>query len=204
MYDEIIVKKDLPLPEEISKLDIDWKNYVFQTKSLENCLLEYFIDEDGYLNEIQVEREYVDFTEEEKKTRKKKKEFFPIWKDVVEKSRTNKRLDFHGKITFYTYEDLDDKNDFTVDFDAFFVYGKLDKIQLVDFQKYESRKIRNEKWQEKLEIFNKKYNCPTRKIKLFLSKYSGWRFFWRKIGTLLYIITKNLNSLQYIINRHFL
>jgi len=110
-------------------------------------------------------------------------------------------LDFHGKITFYTYEDLDDKNDFSVDFDAFFVYGKLDKIELVDFQKYESRKIRNKEWQKN---FNKKYNCPKRKIKLFISKYSVWRFFWRTIGKLLYIITKKLNDLQYIINRHFL
>jgi len=86
MYDEIIVKKDLPLPEEISKLDIDWKNYIFQTKSLENCLIVYFIDEDGGLNEIEFEREYIDFTEEEKKLRKKKKQFFPIYKDVIEKS----------------------------------------------------------------------------------------------------------------------
>ena len=58
MYDEIYVKQDLPLPEEIKNL-FDWKNYRFQTKDLENYLGEYIINEYNELVEVITEREYI-------------------------------------------------------------------------------------------------------------------------------------------------
>ena len=41
MFDYIKCKAKLPLNEELNNLPIDWGDVSFQTKDLENCLLEY-------------------------------------------------------------------------------------------------------------------------------------------------------------------
>lgn len=199
MFDEIYVKQNLPIPKELENLNIDWKNYKFQTKDLENCMEEYFIDENGELFLVEIEREYIEYTEEEKK--KKINKFFPFWKDVIEKSRTNKKVDFHGKIRFYTYEELNDELDFSIDFDAYFVYGKLDKIEMVEYKTYPSRKIGLEDWKNEMK---RKQNCPIFKIKKFLSKYTGWNWIWRKVSDSLYYISRFFSKCQHFILRTFL
>jgi hypothetical protein len=199
MFDEILVKKELPLPDSLKTLYYDWPNYKFQTKSLDNYLGEYFIDENGDLYEIVIEREYVEYSVQELKSLNNK--FFLPYKNVIEKSRSNKKLDYHGVITFYTYEELDEDNDFSVDFDAYFVYGKLDKIVLKEFKTYKSRKKESKKWEEE---FKAKYNHPIYKFKRFLSKYLGWSWFFKKISFLLYKTSSGLNTIQYFINRKLL
>jgi hypothetical protein len=67
MFDEIKFEGNLPLPEELKKLNINWKDYTFQTKDLVNCLSNYWISEEGELFERVVEREYVPYTKEERK-----------------------------------------------------------------------------------------------------------------------------------------
>jgi hypothetical protein len=59
MFDSIRIKKELPLPEELKPLNIDWTEQEFQTKDLENCLLNYWISENGELFDHVVEREYI-------------------------------------------------------------------------------------------------------------------------------------------------
>lgn len=193
MFDEIIVKKQLPLPIELFDLNLDWQNYKFQTKDLENCLLEYIITEDNELVEVEVDREYIPYTEEELKKLKNKWSFF---KDVVEKSRKNVKLDFHGKIKFYTYDKFDDKFDFSIDFESYFSYGKLDKIVLLEYKKYESKD--NSEWWEKYKQEQKK---PWNKIKNFLSKYFGWRWVWSKISKLIYKLSNFLTNLHFFIHK---
>ena len=195
MFDEIIIKKDLPLPEEIKNFPIDWKNYQFQTKDLDNCLLDYWISEDGELFEHVVEREYIPYSEEEKK---KNKNRWVIWKDVIDKSSSDVKVDFHGKIRFYAYEDFDDENDFWLEFEAFFVYGKLDKIELKEFRKETSRKITNEETRKFLE---KERTHPWNVFKRYAA-YIGWRWFWRKVANLFYKLSSVCSKIQMFVIRH--
>ena len=51
MFDEIVVHRKLPLPKELPEelRDVKWKEVVFQTKCLENCLANYKIAVNGKL-----------------------------------------------------------------------------------------------------------------------------------------------------------
>ena len=195
MFDSITVKQNLPMPEEIKDLK-DWKNYQFQTKDLDNCLLEYWISEDGELFEHIVEREYVPYTKEEKKKTKS----WNIWKDVIEKGSKDEKVNHHGTLTFYTYDEIDDDTSFWVEFKAYFVYGKLDKIEFVDFKLDKERKINNKKWEEE---HKKRAKHPWNVFKHYAS-YLGWRWFWRKVSNLLYKLSKAVSQIQMFVNRYFI
>jgi hypothetical protein len=198
MFDYFRVKKEIPIPEELKPLNIDWKNLEFQTKDLENCLLEYFIGEDSFLYEVEVDREYIPFTEEEKKNQDYRA--WSPWKDVVEKSRTNKKVNFHGKIKFYTYETFSEDEDFFIDYDAYFIYGKLDKIELLKFEKIPSRKKNYENFIKELE---EKENRLLKKIKKTIRPL-GWGFFWRKVANLTKYFSKKFDSAFYFIHSKLL
>lgn len=198
MFDYFRVKKEIPIPEELKPLNIDWKNTEFQTKDLENCLLEYFIGEDGCLYEVNIEREYVPYSEEEKNSKQHKG--WNIWKDVVEKSRENVKLDFHGKIRFYTYETLNENEDFSIDYEAYFIYGKLDKIEMKSFEKFPSRKKDQDAFFKELE---RKENTPIKKLKKLIRPL-GWSFMWRKIAKALKFFSKSLDSAFYFIHSKIL
>lgn len=187
MFDNIKCKYTLPLSEELKSLNVDWKETTFQTKDLDNCLLEYIITESGELVEEVVEYDYVYFTEEEKKE-KNYRSWSPV-KEQIEKNRHTKRIDFHGKITFYELFDISDEEDIWVDFEAYFIYGKLDKILLSKTEKQKSRKINIEKFFEKQEKLEKSFIYKAK-------KYLGWFWFWRKTGHICYkisILFSNLN-----------
>jgi hypothetical protein len=145
MFDNITVKKKLPLTKELKSLNINWKEHQFQTKDLENCLSDYFISKEGYLFEKVVEREYIPYTEEERK----KQTGFSMWKEVIEKNQYNKKVDFHGKITLYDTFELSEEEQIWVDFVAYFIYGKLDKIELLTTKKYKSNKFSFQDFMEK-------------------------------------------------------
>jgi hypothetical protein len=199
MFDSIKVKQDLPLPEDLKSLSVDWKDYTFQTKDLDNCLLEYFISEDGFLYEHVIERDYIPYTPEERKSQKIKS--WDIWKEVIEKETYHKKIeDYHGKIQFYTYDDYDEENDYWVEFDAYFVYGKLDKIELSKFKKEASRSISNQKWQEE---YKKEQKHPWNVFKRYAS-YVGWKWFWRKTSSIFYNLSRACTSVQYFIIKKFL
>ena len=192
MFDNIKCKKELPLTDELKTLSIKWDDVTFQTKDLDNCLSEYIISEEGELLEEIVEREYVYYTEEEKKQKRNKWDFY---KEVIEKNRYTKRVEFHGKITFYEIFDFSETEDIWVDFDAYFNYGKLDKLELVKTEKHESRKIR---MNEYLEEQKKKTSSFSYRFK----KYSGWFWFWNKIGKISYNISRFFGDIHMLIIRH--
>ena len=167
MFSYIKCKKELPLTDELKSLSVKWNETQFQTKDLDNCLENYIISEDGELLEEVIEYEYTYYTEEEKKQKDHKP--WNIVKDQKITKQETKKIDFHGKITFYETFDLNDQEDVWVDFDAYFIYGKLDKLELAKVEKYENRKIKMNKWEEEHQ---KKINSFPYKLK----KRSG--YFW--------------------------
>jgi hypothetical protein len=186
MFDYIKCKKELPLTEELKNLPIKWDELQFQTKDLDNCLLEYIISENGELLEEVVEREYIPYTEEEKKQNNNKWNFY---KDIIEKNKYTKKVEYHGKIVFYEIIDFSETEDIWLDFEAYFNYGNLDKIELIKSEKHESRKIRmNEFWEKE----KKKINSLPYKLR----KYSGWFWLLNKIGKISYNISRFFSNIH--------
>jgi hypothetical protein len=130
MFDDITCKVKLPLTEELEKLNIAWEEENFQTKSLECYLQHYIIASDGQLLEEVVVREYVEYTKEELDSPDRKP--WNMFKNIIEKERYLKAVDFHGIVNFYTSLEYTIDADMWVEFNAYFIYGKLDKIELVE------------------------------------------------------------------------
>lgn len=193
MFSYIKCKKELPLTDELKGLSVKWDETQFQTKDLDNCLETYIISEDGELLEEVIEYEYTYYTEEEKKQKNHKP--WNIVKDQkIVKQETNK-VDFHGKITFYETLDLNDQESVWVDFDAYFIYGKLDKLELAKAEKYENRKI-------KMDEYWKTYESKQNSLSYKLRKYSGWFWIWNKIEKTCYLLSRFFDSIRYIIIRN--
>jgi hypothetical protein len=186
MFDYIKCKKELPLTEELKNLPVKWDELQFQTKDLDNCLLEYIISENGELLEEVVEREYIHYTEEEKKQNNNKWNFY---KDIIEKNRYTKKVEYHGKVVFYEIIDFSETEDIWLDFEAYFNYGNLDRIELIKTEKHESRKIR---MNEFLEEEKKRVNSLSYKLK----KYSGWFWGLNKIGKISYNISRFFSNIH--------
>lgn len=192
MFDYVKCKKELPLNDELKGLSVKWDEVQFQTKDLDNCLSEYIISEEGELLEEIVEREYVYYTEEENKQKRDKWSFY---KDVIEKNKYTKKVEFHGKVTFYEILDFSETEDIWLDFDAYFNYGNLDKIELIKAEKHESRKIRMDKFWEKEKM-------RTSNLSYRFKKYSGWFWFWNKMGKISYNISRFFNDIHIFIVRY--
>jgi hypothetical protein len=139
----------MPVPEEM----VNFKNIQYQTKSLDNTLSCYFIENDGYL--------YVreNFYEEEDK------------KDLKEK----KKLFYHGIIRFYAYETTD-LVDYCADFDAKFTDGVLQDIKLINFKKNEHAS-RKQTMDRLLELQRNKEKSFSRKIGKFFHKFIFYPIF---------------------------
>jgi hypothetical protein len=197
MFDTIYVKKELPLNEELKQLSINWAEIEFQTKDLENCLVEYIISEEGILLEKVIEREFIPYTEEEKKQKGHKS--WSIWKDVIHKSEELNPVNHHGILDFYTSVDHTDEEGFWIEFRAYFSYGDLDKITLLKFSKQASSKLNAKRWKESAELQEKKL---WNRIKRFLN-YFGWRKFWRMVSGMCYKMSQLFSSIQMFIIRHF-
>ena len=195
MFSYIKCTKELPLTDELKSLSVKWNEAEFQTKDLDNCLENYIISEDGELLEEVIEYEYTYYTEEEKKQKDHKP--WNIVKDKKIIKQETEKVDFHGKITFYETFDLNDLESIWVDFHAYFVYGKLDKLELAKVEKYENRKV-------KMDEYWKTYESRQNSISYKIRKYSGWFWVWNKIGRGCYSLSKVLDSIRYFIVRNFL
>lgn len=199
MYDSIRVKAKLPLTDELKDLKYDWSNVEFQTKDLENCLLEYTINEDGTLTEHITEYEYTYYTPEE---RKKDKSLKP-WNIVKEQKllkEEHKALDYHGAFVFYCYEPYGEEETITADFKAYFSYGKLDKIELLKVEKSPSYSVSNKKWEEQRKLEEKK---PWNRFKKY-ARYIGWRWFWSNTAKNLYTLSRGIETARMFIFKNML
>ena len=196
MFDDITCKKELPLNEELKTLSIKWEEVGFQTKDLENCLLHYTISEDGRLLEHVVEQEYVHYTEEERKQKGRRP--WDLYKEVIIKNEYDKEVHHHGVVNFYTGVDYTDEEEFWVEFNAYFIYGKLDRIELFKCEKQKSRTVYHKEWEEQRRIEDSKlWNRVKR-----LLRYVGWRWFWHKMSRCCYSASSLFASIQTFIIRH--
>jgi hypothetical protein len=197
MFDSIYVKTKLPLNEDLKNLNVKWEELEFQTKDLENCLLRYDIIDDKLVEHV-IEREYVHYTEEEKKDKNRKP--WDLFKDVKITNEYDKDISHHGVINFYTGVDHTDEESFWVEFNAYFVYGKLDKIELFKCEKQKSRNLYHKEWEEIRKIEDKKIWNRMKKI----LRYIGWRWFWNKMSRCSYKISRIFSKIQMFIIRNLL
>jgi hypothetical protein len=191
MFSYIQCKKELPLTDELKNISVEWNNMQYQTKDLDNCLEAYIITEEGDLLEDVIEYEYAYYTEEELKQKKPRP--WSVIKDQKIISRETKKVDYHGKITFYDTIDLNDQESVWVDFVAYFIYGKLDKLELAKVEKYENRKLN-------MDEYWKTYESKKNSFSYKLKKYSGWFWIWNKIGKICYKFSKFFNNINTFIN----
>jgi hypothetical protein len=184
MFDNLFVKKKLPLTKELKSLNVKWEEIDFQTKDLENALDTYEITKSGKLRHLWQEREWKDDDDSFLKG------YFEVvkeeWRDV----------DFHGTINFYTshctndtkhwdyFDDVDQLSfddielipgdDWWFEFEATFTKGKLDNIRLIKAEKtpVKERIYNNKVWAMKRAEEAKKLG---RRIVSFLRKFNWYR-----------------------------
>jgi len=179
MFDEIVVHRKLPLPKKLPAelRHVKWKEVVFQTKCLENCLTNYKIAINGKLYAQKFDDEgsvfaYNAFFD----TKRKDTEMF--WKKVPTPASIN----------FYTTFQ-EEKFDYWVSFTAFFDQSsKLTKITLdqLDTEDNTARK-------EQQKRFNGEAAANEKLYKKFIYKF--YNIFWKKpLGYFLSKLIKIANS----------
>ncbi len=179
MFDEIVVHRKLPLPKKLPAelRHVKWKEVVFQTKCLENCLTNYKIAINGKLYAQKFDDEgsvfaYNAFFD----TKRKDTEMF--WKKVPTPASIN----------FYT-SFQEEEFDYWVSFTAFFDQSsKLTKITLdqLDTEDNTARKEQQKRFNEEAAANEKLY-------KKFIYKF--YNIFWKKpLGYFLSKLIKIANS----------
>ena len=158
MFDTVFVKVELPLTDELKSLNLDWKNVDFQTKSLENCLSTYTINEEGRLIA-----------------------FNDAWWEENTLKRDPEPVDCHGKISLYDYIQNLEGYDWSIDFDAYFSYGKLDKVELTNVDKT-SVKVREEREARWEQTRLKESSTLSYRLRRTLRKIPGWSKSLRVVG----------------------
>jgi hypothetical protein len=134
MFDGIICEYELPLPEKLGELsEIGWKELEFQTKSLNNTLSKYTIEEDGQIYEEKTKQRWVDDEAHENGG------YIQITEDGIEKSY------FTGELIFFSYLPCE-KYDYFIEFMALFWKGELKEIKLEEWKQEENtQRIEEEK-----------------------------------------------------------
>jgi len=196
MFDNIICKAPLPLPEDIGELKdlkIIWGEEVFQTKDLDNALEIYTIHKDGTLTFEEYDKEWVEYPKEERK-----KHFMGGYFKTNRQWTTKKT--YHGEIIFYNSYYCD-KKDYWIEFKAKFTESKLSNIELYKFEETDNSERRRIKLlhDNKLKIYRE------RQKKLW---YKFYKHLWLKpirfIFTRLYRISTSLPHLILKIERKIL
>jgi len=165
MFDDIVVHRKLPLPKALPDelRDVKWKEEVFQTKCLENCLTEYKIAVNGKLYAQKFDDEgavfaYNSFFD------KKRQDTEMFWKNVTPPTSIN----------FYTNFQKE-KFDYWVSFTAFFDphSSKLTEIRLdtLDQEDNAARKEQKKRFEEEVAGREKLH-------KKFI--YKIYYIFWKK------------------------
>jgi hypothetical protein len=142
MYDDIVCKYPLPLPE-------DTKGYIpngFQTKDLDNALDCYEIRKDGTLWLRECEREYTEGDPNGKT-------FFEKFGMVKETKVWWTHVKTTSTIRMYDYNNYSDgPYDYWVEFEIVFIDGVIDKIKLIKFDAMDNTE-RKEKHRKDVEYW---------------------------------------------------
>ena len=175
MFDEIVVHRKLPLPKQLPDglRDVKWKEVVFQTKCLENCLTHYKIAVNGKLYAQKFDDEgtvfaYNAFFD----SKRKDSEMF--WKNVTPPASINFYTTFQEK-----------EFDYWISFIAFFDQSssKLAEIRLDQFDKED-----NTARKEQQKRFDEDAAASEKLHKKFI--YKIYNIFWKK--PLRYFLSKIL------------
>ena len=164
MFDDIVVHRKLPLPKKLPDelRDVKWKEVVFQTKCLDNCLTEYKIAVNGKLYAKKFDDERAVFAYNSFFDRKRNDaEMF--WKNVTAPTSIN----------FYTNFQREEF-DYWVSFTAFFDRrSKLTEIKLDQFDEEDNteRKKQQKRFAEEAAASEKLHNKFIYKI---------YNIFWKK------------------------
>jgi len=169
MFDYVICEYEIPLPKDCKELsNVKWNEYTFQSKDM-NCLMDdYRITKTG---KLLVRESRPDFYSEPSS-------------DLPEVESS-----YHGELNFYAYEQRN-KYDYSVSFNAKFSYGKLDAIELTEFEKHsnENRKSYQAEFKKQAELHQ------TRKTKLWYKTYRA--FYVKPIKYLFRTIYKVLSHIK--------
>jgi len=174
MYDDIVCKYPLPLPEDTK----GFHPCGFQTKDLENALDCYEIREDGTLWLRECEREYTDGDPKGKTWAEKigiVKET-KVWWTPVKLTKT---------INMYTYQHGEGEYDYWVEFVVEFVEGVINKITLLKFNATDNveRKENNRQFIEGL------------KRRMKFEKTLFYRFFGKPYNKMIRFVIRQINKL---------
>jgi len=132
MYDTVACSDSLPVIQEMIDLGLDKRDYIFQTKDLDNFLLE-FVLQDGIL----YEKKYKDNKELYLEDRK-----------------------YHGTLNLYDYrENVKDKWDCWIEYKLTFTAGKMTNATLLVFNSEDNayRKTKEKEFWDKVKANNNKW-----------------------------------------------
>jgi hypothetical protein len=186
MFDTIYWEKKLPLPTPVNKLKINWKEEDFQTKDL-NCFLNTFkVNSRGQLLLLNETREWVEDNSRFGgffKTTSAVWEKFPHTGTIVFYTTvcSNPEQRPHGALLeTYSQEQINNADgfDYSMDFSATFINGKVDSIKLISIEADPIRNdlIRHNSW---VNTVKKKEALLSYKAKNFLRKIPAWKAFIR-------------------------
>lgn len=188
MYDTIICKYSLPMPD-------DPKGYAgsenFQTKDLDCCLSTYEIDSNGQLLINKTEGHYVEGDKNSKDLFGKigHYEVTRKWSEFVFKTSEICMYDYiHSNKTEY---------DYFIEYKVIFIDGLIDEVQLVKFeaQNNAERKKKDEEFNKKLKDWHE--FTKTRKYRYILRPYTSFvRFVFRKLSSSLKFLQSNLYKVE--------
>ena len=165
MFDEIVVHRKLPLPRELPDelCDIKWKEVIFQTKCLENCMANYKIAINGKLYAQKFEDKgdlfaYHAFFDN------KRKDCEMFWESAPTPASINFYTNFQKK-----------KFDYWVSFTALFdpATSKLVKIQLDQLDKEDNAERKKQQ-----KLFEEEAAASEKRQKKFI--YKIYNIFWKK------------------------
>ena len=190
MFDTFFIEKKLPLPAVVKDLKIDWKKEAFQTKDLECLMNLYKVNRSGQLFTLFQEREWVEdsgrfgghlntISERWIKSNHTGKVLFYT---TVCSNPEQKENDFFD---FATKEQIDgaDGFDYSLDFEAKFVDGKIKDLKFIRVDVYPIKEylITHNKW---VAARKEKGSKLSYKIKNFFQRTIPNRGYFKIINSL--------------------
>jgi hypothetical protein len=199
MFNYVKVEQELPLNEELKALNNDWRKEPFQTKELDENVMDTYIIRDNNLYKVESHGHWEDNPDYAEG--KGYREFFNKNKWVKDReeevfcSNTTASFEFGTYILGKTEND----NDIFPDWKAVVVKGVVTELTLVEDYFKRSSKDRVEldkKWQKQIETHRNKMKCPV--YSLYFNYYVRTieKIEW-KLYHLINRIIKLLNWLQW-------
>lgn len=182
MFDTIVVQCNLPMPEDPMGYS---GSSEFQTKDLENCLLNYKIDKDGLFF---VEKQTIERVPGNKNAKSILDRIGSM--KIIE--RWWEKYDISNKIRFYDYKTTNKDFDYDIEYEAQFLNGKLVEVKLFKFKAIENTS------RKKMELAFKKEMFERRK---FINSFK-YKFFFRFWNSLLRFISRVVSKMSTFIVSH--